>query len=503
MIYQDTLASKRVMIDEPGQSLEKFVDSKEYIVGSGDVLFIVLWDEFQTNYSLKVTPEGTILIPRVGNLFVAGKTLEEVKSQIEIEVFKKYKNIQITITLLNLRKFKVSVTGAIKNPGVYSAYANERVSEVIEKAGGGIENSSTRNIILKRIDGTNKRVDVLRFLRTGENDRNPYVLDGDIIHVPVKDTSIYICGIYGAVKNPGEYEYFEGDSLLDLINLAGGLTVDAELSTVEIVRFNSDNKNIMVLRKDLRSLFSVIDRDENIPILPDDRVFIRSLPEFREKKQVIIKGEVLYPGVYAINEGETKLTDLIQMAGGFSDDAFLIEAEMFREYGFQETDLEFERLKKIPVGDMKTYEYEYFKTKSREKPGRISVDFVRLFRGNEPDQDVMLRDGDKIFIPKKSYVVKISGNVVNSGYLNYEAGKGYLYYIEKAGGFSWRADKGKVKLIKGATGEWVKPNKNIEPGDVIWIPEKPERNHWNTFKDVVAVLSSVATLYLVIDNATR
>jgi hypothetical protein len=191
------------------------------------------------------------------------------------------------------------------------------------------------------------------------------------------------------------------------------------------------------------------------------------------------------------------------MTGGFTEDASLVEAEMVREYGPQELDLEYERLKKIPISDMKSYEYEYFKTKSREKPGRVSVDFVKLFRGNDLGQDVLLKDGDQIFIPKRRLVVKVSGNIANPGFLTYEPGKSHLYYINKAGGFSWRADKGKIKLVKGMTGEWVKPDGVVEPGDVIWVPEKPEKNYWNTFKDVVAILSSVATLYLVIDNATK
>jgi protein involved in polysaccharide export with SLBB domain len=501
--YQDTLVSSSREINAGEQTLEKAVNPKEYIVGPGDVLFIVLWDEFQTNYSLKVTPEGTILIPRVGSLIVAGNSLEEVKSSVKDEVLKRYRNIDITISLLNLRKFKVSVTGSVKNPGIYSTYANERVSEIIEKAGKGLPNSSTRNILLKRNDGSEMKVDVLRFLKTGKNDRNPYVLDGDIICVPLKDTSINIFGIYGAVKDPGEYEYFEGDSLKDLIDLAGGLTGDADISIAEIVRFSSDDKHTQSLKKDLKSLFSVNAQETDIPLMPDDRVFIRSIPDFREKKQVTLEGEVLYPGVYAINEGITRLSDLVELAGGFTKKASLDEAEMIRGFYSEEVDLEFERLKKIPVSDMKSYEYEYFKTKSREKPGRVSVDFVKLFKGKDQNEDVMLKDKDRINIPAKSLVVKVSGRVVNPGYLTYEPGKNYLYYINKTGGLSWRADKGKIKLIKGVTGEWTRPNKNIEAGDVIWVPEKPERHYWSSIRDILTAAGSVATIYLAVREATK
>jgi protein involved in polysaccharide export with SLBB domain len=501
-LNRDTLISRQAELPAGEQTLEQAVDPKEYIIGPGDVLSIVLWDEFQTTYNLKVTPEGEILIPRVGGLLVSGKTLEEVKSGVKEEVLKKYRNIEVTVSLLNLRKFKVSVTGAVGNPGVYSAFANERVSEIIQRAGRGLPNSTTRNIILKRNGGSQKKIDILRFLKTGNNERNPYVLDGDIIYIPLKDTAMYY-GIYGAVKDPGEYEYSEGDNLLDLINLAGGLEPDADLSSTEIVRFASDSKNTRTLEEDLTPLFTAGNRGENIPLIPGDRIFIRSTPDFKEKKQVSIKGEVLYPGVYAIEEGKTKLTELINFAGGFTNDASLTEAEMIRSDNPQIIDLEYERLKKMSVADMKDYEYEYFKTKSREKPGRVSVDFIKLIKGKDQNEDIVLKDGDQVFVPKKSLVIKVSGNVVNPGLLTYEPGKDYSYYIKKAGGFAWRASTGKVKLIKGTTGEWKKPEGSIEPGDVIWVPEKPERHTWNIFKDVLTVVSSAATIYLVIYNASK
>ena len=495
MSDSDTLISKPTEISEAEQTSEESIDPEEYIVGPGDVISIVLRDEFQTNYSLKVTAEGTILIPRISTLFVSGKSLEEVKSLVREEVLKKHKNIEVTVSLANLRRFKVSVTGAVKNPGIYSAYANERVSEIIKKTGAGLQNSSTRNIILKRKDGSEKRIDILRFLRTGQNDRNPYLLGGDMIYVPFRENFLYICGIYGAVKEPGEYEYFEGDNLVDLIKLAGGLTTDADLSSAEIVRFSPDNKNTYTLKQDLKSLFSADPRGKDIPLLPDDRVIIRAIPDFREKKQVTLRGEVLRPGVYVINEGETKITDLIELAGGFTKEASLEEAEMTRKYSGDERDLEYERLKKIPVADMKSYEYQYFKAKSREIQGRVSIDFVRLFKGKDQKSDLLLADGDMVFVPKKGLMVRVLGNVVNPGFLTYEPGKDYLYYINQVGGFSWGADKGKIKLIKVVTGEWVKPGKNLQPGDVIWVPEKPEGH---TIRNILTATGAVSAVYLAI-----
>jgi len=485
------------------QTLEKTVDPKEYLLGPGDVLAINLWEQY-LSYNLSVTPEGDILVPQVGSIKVSGLSLEKASGMIKERVLSKYKNVTLTVTLVSLRKFKVAVTGTVKQPGTYSAFANERISEIIQRAGGFLENSSMRNITIKREDGSSFRVDIMKFLVTGDKSKNPYALDGDVIYVPVREKSICIYGIYGAVKHPGEFEYAEGDSLLDLINLAHGLTLDVNLSQAEIVRFGSDNKTTESMVMPIKELIIDNQRDKNLPLLPDDRVFIRSIPKFHEKKQATILGEVLYPGVYAIQEGKTKLSDLVSLAGDFTPLSSLAEAEMIRQTPEQVVDLEFERLKKMDVADMSKTEYEYFKVKSREKPGRVACDFEKLFVSHQAKQDILLKDGDIINIPAKSLVIKVSGNVVNPGLIEYEPGEDYTYYIKKAGGFSFKARKGKVRIIKAVTGEWVKPGKSkrIDPGDTVWIPEKPDRDYWGFFKDVMIVLGNVATIYLVVKSAT-
>lgn len=486
------------------QTLEKTIDPNEYIIGPGDLLTINLWDQY-TTHTLSVTPEGNILIPEVGSVFVSGMSLKEAKKVITDKILKKYKDIDLLVTLVGLRRFKVLVTGAVGVPGIYSVFANARISEIIEKAGGFKDVASQRNIVIKRTDGKEIKVDILKFLLAGDKTKNPYALDGDVICVPVREKKISTYGIYGAVKAPGEFEYVEGDSLLDLITMAFGLTMDANLAQAEIVRFGPDKKTTQSLSIPLKELILDGKREKNVGLLPDDRVFIRSIPEFHQKKQVLISGEVLYPGIYAIEEDKTKLTDLIRMAGGFTKKASLPEAEMIRGKAADVIDLEFERLKKMEVSDMSKTEYEYFKTKAREKPGRVACDFERLFEQKDLSQDVILKNGDIINIPPISLVVKVSGNVINPGLIEYKPGEDYMYYIKKAGGFSWRARKGKVRIIKGLTGEWIKPNKSIkiDPSDIIWIPEKPERDYWGFFKDTMIILGNLATVYLVIKTATE
>jgi polysaccharide export outer membrane protein len=404
---------------------------------------------------------------------------------------------------VGLRRFKVSVAGAVRAPGIYSVFANTRISEVIATAGGFLENSSLRNIMVTHSEGTVSKADVLKFWRSGDRARNPYVLGGDLIFVPAREININTCGIYGAVKSPGEFEYRPDDSLLDLIRLAYGLTMDADFLRADLIRFNPDRRTTRTISIDLEDLISGNNPESNIALMPDDRVFIRTIPDFHKKEQVAIKGEVLYPGVYNVEEDQTKLSEVIAKAGGFTPDASLSEAEMIRVYNV--VDPEFDRLKNIPVADMTKSEYNYFKLRARERQGRVAVDFEKLFLQGQNEYDIVLKNGDVINIPPKSMVVNVSGSVVNPGLVTYESGEDYKYYIKRAGGLSWKARENKIQIIKGLTGERLRPSKSrkIDPGDTILVPEKPERDYWGFFRDTVIVLGNLATIYLVVQQATK
>lgn len=488
---------------EPTQVLEKSINPAEYLLGSGDELSIDIWGEINVRHVLTVTPEGNLLIPRVGSIQIGETCLADAKDVIRKAILRSFRNAQITITLLNLRRVKVVVAGAVKTPGIHSVYANTRVSEVIAEAGGFLDNSSRRNIVLTRPDSSTMAVDVLRVERLGDRSRDPHVFGGDVVFVPAREEYINTVGIYGAVKEAGNFEYAPHDSLLDLINLAYGLTLDVDLLQGELVRFNADDLTTTGIPVDLKGLVSEGNPQKNLPLMPDDRVFIRIVPKFHKKDQVIVRGEVYYPGAYHIEEDQTTLSEIMAKAGGFTPNASLAEAEMIRSYNV--VDPEFERLKNIPVADMTDSEYEYFRLRSRENPGRVACDFEKLLADGLKEYDITLKSGDVIRIPPKSMVVNVSGSVVNPGLVPYEPGKDYRYYIARAGGFSWKARKNKVLIIKGQTAERMKPSKRrkIDPGDTILVPEKPERNYWKLFRDTMLVLGNAATIYLIIQQATE
>jgi protein involved in polysaccharide export with SLBB domain len=499
--------------------LDKKIDPETYVLGPGDILSLFTWGSFEGQYQLTISPEGMLLVPEMGPIDISGLTLTQARGKVSESINQKYRNVEFTISLVDLRVFKVYIGGAVLNPGAYPATAMTRVSEVIDLAGGLFEGpnaadktqplsyrdinpwykvSSKRNIKVTRQNGEIINADILKLDLAGNPAFDPLLSDGDRIFIPIRESSINLYGIFGAVRNPGYFEYSSRDSLSDLINLAHGVTMDADSQAVEVVRFQADNQQTSSIAVDLNS------PGWNIPLKSDDRVYVKPIQGYHEKYQVLLVGEFKYPGYYAITEDSSTLRDIVIKAGGFTDLASFEEAEMTRVSSEELIDPEFERLKKMNVADMSETEYEYFKIKSRSKVGRVAVDFYGLFQKNDLTKNIPLRDNDVISVPRKRQVISVSGEVANPGFLTYVPDKDYIYYIGMAGGYSDRAGQSGVSIIK-TSGEWktARKNKGLDPGDTVLIPEKKKHNYVGTIKDIAVFIGNLATVYLVIRQATK
>jgi protein involved in polysaccharide export with SLBB domain len=467
---------------------------------------------------MPITPEGMLLIPEIGPVEVSGISLEKAAEKIKRSIMRRYRNVQTNVSLVELRTFRVYIGGGVVVPGAYPATAVTRVSEIVGLAGGfwGYDEetsnfdsqfefsdddeqvASKRNVLVYRQNGDTLKADILRFEVTGQTEYNPTLIDGDRIFVALKEMRVNLYGIFGAVRNPGYFEYSDVDSLADLFDLAHGLRLDADSTSIEIVRFVGD-------QEDTESIYVDLTTDNwNINLNSDDRVFIKKLHDFHNKHQVKLVGEFKYPGYYAIHPDSTYISEIIEKAGGFTIDASLDEAEMIRVSAEELLDPEYERLKNMLVADMTELEYEYFKIKSRSIPGRVSADISGLINDSDKSKDFLLRDGDVINVPKKSKAISVIGEVSNPGILKYSNGEDYRYYISAAGGYSDRARRGSVSIVKGVTGEWrkAKKGKSLEPGDTVLVPEKKKRDWWGFTKDTLAFIGNLATVYLVVDQAT-
>lgn len=533
--------------------LDRKVDPEQYIVGPGDYLSVYLWGEIDQQYSSRVTPEGNIIIPAVGAVMVSDMTLAEAGRRIRSAVGNSYTGIDITISLIMPRRFRLFVTGVVEHPNMYAANALTRVSDLfieldtalfpetteavlgqqqqqgtvtpaqqqrftdldypadfIEGIKAGLRKrsddisrsekkaSSKRAITIYRSD-EQIPVDLLRFERLGDIDANPYVNGGDRVFV-----SGYLGDIFveGEVISPGIYEFKSGDTVSDLIGFGGGLTAVAD-STATLVRFGSDGREQMNIVIDLHDALAHPENPEYL-LQESDRLFIRARYDYKELANVRVQGEVHFPGYYPITENVTRLTDIIAMAGGFTDEANLGEAQIIKRASSATDNPEYQRLRLMPVEEMTDDEYEFFKNMSRTRQNAVTIDFVKLFNEADPDlsQDIILEEGDNVIIPPQREMVRVIGAVQVPGYIRVEPGADYLYYIDKAGGYNWNAKSGDVRIVKAKTGQQFKPGRNvvIEGGDTINVPEKRPVNYWQFFQDTMQVFANVATVVLIIQN---
>lgn len=490
-----------------GSLLDRAVDPKTYVVGPGDVFLINFYGGTGTPVSVEVLPEGVVSLPDVGQVAVGQTTLVEAEKRIMDALMTRYRDRAIGVALAKVRSFKISVTGAVEKPGIVIVSAADRVSEAVALAGGLQRKGSQRNILLANVDKDTLNADLAYFNATGAVEANPYLHEGQVVFVPVVSDSFNKVEVYGAVNAPGVFEYRQGDRISDLMELGFGPAIDADLSGAELVRFSTSSNGKESIPVDLRQILADRNSEANIELLPDDRLFVRGVAGYRLKEQVMIAGEVKYPGVYPIMEGMKTLRQLIDRAGGLLPQASASEAEMIRksEYGALEVKTSFDQLLMMSTDKLTDFEVQYLKETSSRKPGKVAVDFELLLSDRTEEHDVPLMNGDIITIPRKSFAVTVLGRVVNPGLVPYRDGATVEHYISLAGGYGYKANKRDIRLIKANSGAVVRADKRTEVamGDKIMVPQKKGVDLWQLFKDTSFFIANLATIYLVIDQATN
>jgi protein involved in polysaccharide export with SLBB domain len=492
-------------------NLSASINEDEYYVDAGDVFIIkidVKGPAFKM-YNSVVSPEGYLVIPDAPSINVKFLKLKDAKKKINNKLKNVFPSAIVESHLYYIHPIRVTVVGAIPKPVKISLFSNNRLFDAINSAFSISETEaktdttfkfnwnsiSYRNIDLihQNIDKKNT-YDLLQFKLIGNKKENPYLMDEDIIYIQYKDSIKHHININGSVARPIIFEYKEKDNLRLALQMAGGILPNADSTRVELLRFEPDNRSI-------RNYALSFPKDSNFVLLPDDRIYVREKYDYHEKYSVILDGALKYPGEYAIDEGVHKLSDIIELAGGFSDKASLRNAKLLRNKNILE-DKELKRLSKMTVEEMNDIEISYSRLRSREDARLVSCDFEKLFIQKDNNEDVILRDGDLIIIPEVTKTIFVSGGVISPGYVNLDSKRNYLDYIKLAGGFNERAREGKVKIIKNKSGVWLDAEVDIllEEGDIVFIPESEEIDWYDVFREGLTILTQVGTIVLIVIN---
>jgi protein involved in polysaccharide export with SLBB domain len=450
---------------------------------------------------LTIDPEGDVWIPDYGRVRLAGLTLAEGRERVQRVFRGETRGLRVDLRLVRLRRFVAYVLGEVRTPGAVEVTGITRLSEAIRLAGGATDRATHRNVVIRSRNGAPRTVDLLRFDRTADNSQNPYLVDGDVVMLPPRARTI---GIHAPVAYPGQYEFRTGDTLAGVLQLTGPFEPDAALDRAILVRFVGDAGN-ETLHVDLRA---VPDASADLELHEGDRLFVPSRGDYHRDRNVSVFGEVVHPGLYPLVEGRDRVSQLVQIAGGVTDRGNPRSVLVVRRASTtDDRDPELERLSKLTRSEMTESEYQALRSKLIATRATHVVDLTAFVPNPERSaaparlgvgQDLLLESGDVIFVERQSFSIQVGGEVRRPGLYEYDANLRRSDYVRLAGGYSKRANSGGTRLTRASSGQTflLGDSDTIEPGDVLYVPEKKDVNVWNIVRDTILVGGSVATIIL-------
>jgi polysaccharide biosynthesis/export protein len=506
--------------------MEGVIDENEYSVGPGDFFTIVIGSIQGSSAAIPVSADGRLLLPEAGSVEVGGLTLAEARQKALSALRQAFGQVPVDVSLSRPRQFYVHVSGAVPVPGRYLSLPLGRVSSALALAFSDTSRAavtnprfrpSMRNVSVVHQDGTEEHLDLLQYFSAGQISQNPYLQDGDVVFVPGYDPAYQSVQVDGSVPFPGEYDIRPNDVLRSVLRAAGLTEAIPHVERVRVVRTGEDGRATMLFIP-MSEAFGT--RGSEFSIQARDHISIT--PENPPGGTATVEGWVRYPGTYAIEEGRLTLRDLVERAGGLREGAIASAAYLERRAlpqakptilpeGRLLPEPDFSALIKadtmailqqLRLTDLDFLSRSYFAQELRTQ-NRVSVDLAAVLAGNgdtgnsdtgRSDTDrsdtgngdtgrsdtvqrdappVLLRDGDRLVVPRDEQTVFIAGQVIRPGFVLHSEGQQPEHYIEAAGGRSGFASD--VYLLRRGTGEFVlATNAIVMSGDVIFVDRKED-----------------------------
>ena len=401
---------------------------------------------------------------------------------------------------------KVEVRGAVYRAGVYQLddSITGTVRQLISRAEGLRGDAFLNRALLRREheDLTHEMipVDLKRMMAGAVSDLR--LQKNDVLYISsVKDIEKEgTLSIYGDIRNPGDFPYVKNTSIQDLIVKAGGLLESASMVRIDVSRRIRDPKSISsstVIGKSFAVELKnglVMGEDKGFELEPYDIVFIRRSPGYRKQANVTVEGEVAFTGNYTLIQSNERLSSLIARAGGLSKEAYVKGARLIRRMTADEMRQKKDVLLLSVRGSEKASVSPVTLEASSTYPVGIELEKALVNPGS--DEDMVLREGDVLFVPKYVSTVTINGAVMYPNTILYQKGSSLSYYIEQAGGFGNRALKRRVYVIymNGMVSRLKRRMGNaIEPGCEIIVPSKKGRKK-TVAADVTGMNTSIASI---------
>lgn len=405
----------------------------------------------------------------------------------------------------------VEIKGAVFRPGMYQV-GNQitTVRQLVEQAGGLTEDAFLARAVMHRRK-KDRSLEVLPIaLGQVMNHELPDITlrNEDVLYIPsLKDIQDEKkLSIYGEVYYPGVYHFADNTTVEDLILQAGGLKDAASLVKVDVSR-RLRNAKAEETSSVIAETFSfalkdgfVVEGTPGFVLQPFDEVFVRKSPGYVEQNHVTIEGEVAFEGIYTLSNKGQRLSDLLEMAGGLTQEAYPKGARLIRTLTDAER-LKQQSMKKFIVSK-DSAELRKFDLNQVRYVG-INLDKAIEHKGND-EWDLVLQDGDKLIIPQYTNTVTINGEVLYPNTVAYMPGQGLDYYINQAGGFSVKARRKKVFAVNlNGTVTRVRRSKDIQPGCEIVVPTKEERKRAVSLTEILSIGTTAAALGTMISTLVK
>ena len=409
--------------------------------------------------------------------------------EFDMSTFKLMDGDNITVDgMLNRYENMVEIKGAVFRPGMFNLNGQlNSVRALIEAAEGLTEDAFSEHAIIHRLKA-DRTLEIIPVNVKG-------VMEGTVADVPLQNEDVVFIPtqeelrkertftITGAVMNPGTFEYADNTTIEDLIVQAGGLKDQASLMRVEVTRVIRDpmaTKKIDDYSKkfhfDIKEGL-LIGADRSFLLEPYDHVTIYSSPVFSQARIVNVHGEVNWEGGVAMTHKSTRLSDIIEMVGGFTDHAYLKGATLVRRMNEEERVRMQATMKAVrDLLSEKGDSVSYAKL-DLDNNYPVVIDLEKALQDPSSDANILMREGDRIFVPEYNPVVRVSGDVMFPNTLFYEKGKNWKYYVNEAGGFGHRAKKSKSFIVyQNGKASLCKKGAKPEPAVRLWWLARSVRN---------------------------
>ena len=405
----------------------------DYVLGPLDSLSIHVWNvpeqSLNRSYIVPVERDGMIVIPQIGAIPVGGLTFSQAERAITNRLSAHLKRFEVHVAMARLRTIKVYVVGEVVRPGAYEISSLATVSNALYAACGPARSGSLRQIRLVRDNQALGEIDFYQFLMAGDRRQDARLQSGDVIVVPPLGP---IAAVSGAVKRAAIYELNPGTRLVELLQLAGGVTPSANLQRCQLLRLDQDKGRIMI-DIDLGKIIDASGRKRptangaDLALQDGDFLRVASVPT-QVVNVVTLAGAVKNPGPYEFRPGMA-VRDILK-ADQFTVDAYMDKAEIVRTN---------------PL----TYETKV-----------ISFSPKDLFDNGKAD-DIPLQRMDQIVVGtqmRPPSVVFVEGEVRRPGYFTLETGEKLSSVLKRAGGFSATAFPEGIVLVR----ESVRKRQQVE-----------------------------------------